>query len=51
MLYREEIARIFKKEGVYGFTRGWSSIVIRDAPGLAIYFTVFDIYKRWFGIP
>lgn len=51
MSYREEIRRIFEKDGMLGFTRGYSCILLRDAPGLAIYFTMFDIYKRWLNIP
>eukprot|EP00347_Sterkiella_histriomuscorum_P018732 403344388 len=51
MSYREEIKRVYLKDGLLGFTRGWTSIVIRDAPGLAIYFTLFDTFKRWLSIP
>ena len=46
MSYREEIRRVYSKDGLGGFTRGWTSMVIRDAPGLAIYFTLFEVFKR-----
>lgn len=47
--YREEIKRIYKDDGVKGFTRGYSGMLLRDAPGFAIYFCMFDFLKRSFG--
>jgi hypothetical protein len=49
MLYKEEIQSIMKKEGFYGFTRGYSGILIRDCPGNAMYFFLFDLFKKWSG--
>ena len=46
MKYREEIKNIYNKEGLYGFTRGYSGLLIRDGPGFATYFFLFDFFKR-----
>jgi hypothetical protein len=51
MSYRHEIRRIMKSEGLYGFTRGYTAMYLRDGPGFALYFCLFDIMKRTFGVP
>lgn len=42
--------KIYKREGLKGFTRGYSSMLIRDAPGYALYFAQYDYLKRVFGV-
>ena len=51
MSYRTEIKRIYSTEGLYGFTRGYTGMLMRDSPGFALYFLLFDIFKRNFGVP
>lgn len=46
MSYREEIAKIYETEGLQGFSRGWSGMLIRDAPGFGVYFWLFELFKR-----
>jgi hypothetical protein len=50
MKYREEINRIYKTEGLYGFTRGYTGLLVRDCFGFAIYFFLFDLFKRTFNV-
>ena len=51
MSYKQEISTIYREEGLYGFTRGFSAMYLRDAPGFALYFFLFDLLKRTFGAP
>jgi hypothetical protein len=51
MSYRHEIRRIMNSEGLFGFTRGYTAMYLRDAPGFALYFCLFDIMKRKLGVP
>ena len=51
MSYRTEIRRIYTTEGLYGFTRGYTGMYMRDSPGFALYFFLFDLVKRKFGVP
>jgi hypothetical protein len=48
--YKAEIRRIYQTEGLKGFTRGYSGMLMRDAPGYALYFLLFDQFKRTLGI-
>ena len=50
MSYREEIKDIYTKEGLKGFSRGYSGMLIRDVPSFALYFFLYDLLKRRFGI-
>jgi hypothetical protein len=50
MKYREEINFIYSREGLYGFTRGYTGMVCRDVPGGTLYFFLFDFFKRKSGI-
>lgn len=34
-----------------GFTRGWTGMFIRDAPGFGIYFCLFELLKRRMNVP
>lgn len=43
--YRQEIKLIYRKEGLAGFTRGYSGMIVRDVPGFAIYFGSFEAFK------
>lgn len=51
MSYREEIKTIYKNEGLKGFTRGYSGMLLRDAPGFGIYFCLFEGFKRGLNVP
>lgn len=51
MSYREEIAKIYENEGLKGFTRGYTAMLLRDSPGFALYFCTFEFLKRFFRIP
>ena len=51
MSYREEIAKIYRSEGLIGFTRGYTAMVCRDSPGFGLYFCVFEVFKARMGIP
>lgn len=51
MSYREEIAKIYEIEGLKGFTRGWTGMFFRDAPGFGVYFCLFELFKRKLGVP
>lgn len=51
MSYITEIKKIYKAEGLKGFTRGYTGILLRDCPGFAMYFTLFDLFKRVLGVP
>lgn len=48
--YRDEMRRIYRSEGIFGFTRGYSAMVLRDAPGFGAYFFLYDLIKRSFGL-
>ena len=50
MSYTQEIGRVFRKEGLKGFTRGYTGMLLRDAPGFSIHFLLFDIFKRRLGV-
>ena len=45
MSYREEITKIYRNEGYIGFTRGYTAMLFRDAPGFGIYFCMFECLK------
>lgn len=51
MSYREEIAKIYELEGLKGFTRGWTGMFFRDAPGFGVYFCLFEMFKRGLDVP
>lgn len=46
MSYREEIGRIYKNDGIMGFTRGYTGMLMRDSPGFGVYFCLFELFKR-----
>jgi hypothetical protein len=46
MSYRQEISKIYSEEGLMGFTRGYTGMLMRDSPGFGIYFTLYEIFKR-----
>merc|ERR1712159_972139 len=46
MSYATEIKIIYRTEGLRGFLRGYQGMMIRDAPGFAIYFTMYETMKR-----
>lgn len=48
--YFEEITHIYKSEGMKGFTRGYTGLLIRDVPGFAIYFGSFEANKKLLGV-
>ena len=50
MSYRTEIRRIYKSERLYGFTRGYSGLMLRDCIGLSFFFGLFDFFKRISGV-
>jgi solute carrier family 25 carnitine/acylcarnitine transporter 20/29 len=50
MSYREEIRRIYQDEGMKGFSRGYSGMLLRDGPGFALYFCMFEALKRQSGV-
>jgi len=45
MSYREEIARVFKKEGLLGFTDGYRAMVVRDIISFGFYFLIYENVK------
>jgi solute carrier family 25 carnitine/acylcarnitine transporter 20/29 len=48
--YLEELTQIYKAEGMKGFTRGYTGLLIRDVPGFAIYFGSFEANKKFLGV-
>jgi hypothetical protein len=50
MKYRDEIKKLHLKEGMKGFTRGYTGILIRDAPGYGLYFMFYDLFKRFLNV-
>ncbi len=34
-----------------GFTRGWTGMFLRDAPGFGLYFCLFELFKRGLDVP
>jgi len=50
MSYMKEISRIYKREGIKGFSRGYQGMLIRDGPGFGLYFMVFENNKRRLGV-
>jgi hypothetical protein len=50
MSYKNEFKRVYKHEGFQGFTKGYSGMLLRDGPGFAMHFCLFDIFKRRFGV-
>ena len=46
MSYQKEIARIYRTEGMRGFLKGYQGMFIRDTPGFAVYFGVYECFKR-----
>eukprot|EP00347_Sterkiella_histriomuscorum_P023306 403335153 len=51
MSYREEISKIYEYEGLKGFTRGYTGMFFRDAPGFGLYFCLFEALKRFSHVP
>jgi hypothetical protein len=51
MSYREEISHIYKHEGVFGFTRGYVGLLMRDSPGFGFYFFLFEFLKSTLNLP
>mmetsp|Transcript_18411 Transcript_18411/g.25515 ORF Transcript_18411/g.25515 Transcript_18411/m.25515 type:complete len:330 (-) Transcript_18411:137-1126(-) len=43
--------KIYLKEGVRGFFKGWGLNLVRSLPGAAVQFTSYDILKKLFGVP
>jgi solute carrier family 25 carnitine/acylcarnitine transporter 20/29 len=50
MSYREEVLKIYQKEGFMGFTRGYTGMLLRDSPGFGIHFCLFELLKRTFHV-
>jgi hypothetical protein len=50
MSYKKEIIRIFKQDGIKGFSKGYQGMLMRDGPGIGIYFTAFEFNKRHLGV-
>jgi len=50
MSYRREILRIFKQDGIRGFSKGYQSMLVRDVLNTGIYFTVFEFNKALLGV-
>lgn len=48
MRYREEVRRIFRSEGLHGFSVGYKPMLIRDLMSFGFYFLFYDILKRVF---
>jgi hypothetical protein len=51
MSYRQEISTIYKNEGMIGFTRGYTGMLMRDSPGFGVYFCTFELLKRLINLP
>lgn len=45
MSYREEIRSVLKTEGLYGFTRGYQPMLIRDTLNFGLYFMIYENFK------
>jgi hypothetical protein len=50
MIYKKEIIRIFKQDGIKGFSKGYHSMLLRDVPNTGIYFMFFEFNKRHLGV-
>ena len=50
MSYREEMNKIYVNDGLRGFTRGYSGMFFRDAPGFGLYFCLFEAFKNLLGV-
>ena len=50
MSYREEINNIYKYEGLYGFTRGYSAMLIVEIPTCGFYFCSYEFFKKLFRV-
>ena len=48
MRYRDEIRRIYKLEGLNGFTKGYFGLIMRDIITLSFYFFIFNKLKLHF---
>lgn len=46
MNYREEIAKIYHAEGLFGFTAGYRPMLLRDIISFGTYFHLYDLLKR-----
>lgn len=46
MNYREEIAKIYHAEGLFGFTAGYRPMLLRDIISFGTYFLLYDLLKR-----
>ena len=42
--------KIYVKEGLKGFFRGWGLNVVRSLPGAAVQFTSYDLLKSVLGL-
>jgi len=51
MSYRQEISTIYKNDGMIGFTRGYTGMLMRDSPGFGVYFCTFEFLKRLMNLP
>ena len=48
MSYTSELQSIISQDGFYGLTRGLSAQLLRDAPGLGVYFCLYHYLKKFF---
>lgn len=48
--YSDEIKRIYKEDGLKGFTRGYHGMLLRDGPGFGVYFAGFEYIKMHLGV-
>ena len=48
--YTEEISHIYRTEGARGFFKGYKGMMLRDCPGIALYFTFYEWIKRQMGV-
>lgn len=46
MLYREEILRIFRNEGLLGFSVGYRAMIYRDIISFGFYFMFYEMIKQ-----
>lgn len=48
---RDCFQKIYVKEGIKGFFKGWGLNVVRSLPGAAVQFTSYDLLKQLLGLP
>ena len=50
LVYRDEVSKILRKDGIKGLYRGFMPMFMREVPTFGIYFLSYHLYQRLLGL-